>query len=459
MTCASIRRMAPDLIKELSGLSKKRSNIWVALARHQKTKMGAKELCDVYDEEGYSSMVRNKSTNITTARKPVIHTDHTRKYLRNTLLSSHFQNLDKHRNRMYKSAIASSEFPSRGNTPSRWLEIGAGAAALLTQMVLERADDSLVLAVEANPKSAKHATKLLGSNLNYKNRFQVVQGYTTDKEAGEVIAGYAREHTFDALLQEVLGYIATGEGVAFVIAHLKASLGKEFQPVYIPSRVATFYTPTNIDVNDILTKVRNVYVNPTPPARTILVRSLPFDLVTPHKCQEFLDCGCLEFVDFADLPPLKGQVNEGLQKRSKNFVMRHPTTVNSLSFFIWVGFNEATNCTNGRSSTQTQYPYGVSDLPSHQFECGSFSSCSVDGACASNWRNLVCIFPHTLELEEGDILEVQTTANIMKASDDGQPRPEYEIKVYLDKVHERGLRKTTVSRHLLDNLYPTYTTT
>lgn len=326
-------------------------------------------------------------------------------------------------------------------------------------MVLERSDDSLVLAVEANPKSAKHAAKLLGSNLNYKNRFQVVQGYTTDKAVGEVIASYERQHTFDALLQEVLGYIATGEGVAFVIAHLKASLGKEFQPMYIPSRVATFYTPTNIDVNDITTKLCNVYVNPTPHARTILVRSLPFDLVTPHKCHDFLDCGCLEYVDFQDLPPLIGEPNEGLQKRSKRFKMRHATTVNSLSFFIWVGFNEAANSSNGRASTQTQYPYGVSDLPAHPFECGSFSSCSVDGACATNWRNLVCIFPHTLHLEEGDVLEVQTMANIMNVSDDGQPRPEYEIKVYLHKKQERGLRKTHVSRHLLDNLYPTYTAT
>lgn len=332
-------------------------------------------------------------------------------------------------------------------------------------MVLDREDHAKVLTIEANIQSVKRASKLLDSDPNYKSRFKVLQGYTTDEAVvGDILSTYSREPNFcDALLQEILGFIACGEGVAYVIADLKAKLGKQFQPFYIPRRVATFYTPTFIDTSHIFRKLRDLYVDPS--MRTVLVRSLPFEEVHLHLDKpDSLECGCLEYIDFADFPPYSGRQDEGVQLRSKSFEIHRPTLINSLALFLWVGFSGSDTTTKSRSFNQTHYPYGVTDLPIHPKGYASFSSCSIDSAFASNWRNLVLVFPKAIEFNEGDSIEVETIANTMKLAEDGQPRPEYKIIVSkiqkgLRKRSQKTLPKIPVCISNLDELYPTYTTT
>jgi hypothetical protein len=100
----------------------------------------------------------------------------------------------------------------------------------------------------------------------------LLEGFSTDPHVYAAIQAQHRVQPCQALLQELVGFVGTSEGVATVIGHLKAVLGDTAAPgvCYIPSLVATFYTLVHVEVSDVGSPAREVYVNPA--ASTILVR-------------------------------------------------------------------------------------------------------------------------------------------------------------------------------------------
>ena len=171
------------------------------------------ERCGVYDEEGYGTMTR-----------------------------------DGPRNAVYAEAIrraVASGFRS-------FLEIGCGADACLTRMVLAQAGTS-VHALEANPASAAAAhTTLVGANINT-SRFNITPHISTATELDHFFMSARADGSIDAILQEVLGFVASREGIVPIFQNLQSRLGIETaaKRATIPSHCATFFTPTHVSIKDV----------------------------------------------------------------------------------------------------------------------------------------------------------------------------------------------------------------
>lgn len=124
--------------------------------------------------------------------------------------------------------------------------------------------------METNPTSWQKACGVLKVWIAA-GRVTVLQGFSSDWRVYNAIQSEQGRYPCQALLQELVGFVATSEGVATVIGHLKAVLGDRAPGMcYIPSLVATFYTLVYVDVNDVVRPSHEVYVNPV--ASTLLVR-------------------------------------------------------------------------------------------------------------------------------------------------------------------------------------------
>ena len=150
-------------------------------------------MTDAYDDEGYASM-----------------------------------SMDTYRNRYFIQAI----MHARKNGASRFLEIGPGADAKLTQYVLN-VDDRLlrppsmpvsVTAIEVNPKSFTKAQSILGDRAN------LVLG-----DAVEVLK--TNSNSFDCMLAEVIGFIASCEGQCRLLRAVAPHMG---EPMCIPQIFGTY---------------------------------------------------------------------------------------------------------------------------------------------------------------------------------------------------------------------------
>jgi len=136
------------------------------------------------------------------------------------------------RNARYASAI-------RQAPEQAWVEIGPGADAVLTKMVLDRDRDTTVLAVEGNPGAVAALRRQLRP---YGGRAKVVASMSDEPAA---VLALQREFKLGAgrrpaLVQEIIGVLASSEGAARVVSGLRevVDLG-----TLVPSRAATFYAP------------------------------------------------------------------------------------------------------------------------------------------------------------------------------------------------------------------------
>jgi hypothetical protein len=124
--------------------------------------------------------------------------------------------------------------------------------------------------METNDNSYKQAIRVLAATFA-RSSFTLLQGYSSDQHVADAVRAYHAEHQFTALLQEIIGFIATSEGVASVVGHLKHVIGPAASTLcYVPTVVATFYTLVDVDVKDVYKNASELYVNQ--PASTLLVR-------------------------------------------------------------------------------------------------------------------------------------------------------------------------------------------
>jgi len=152
-------------------------------------------------------------------------------------------NLDTKRNKVYQAAIES--LVREGKL--QWLEVGPGASALLTQMVLKAHDETHIVAVEGNSASADAAVRALKDRYGDRKsalQWEVHRGLVGTPAVASTLLDSGR--TFQCVLQEILGFFASSEGVAYVIHQLQASYMRKMgvrapPPVYVPSAAATFY--------------------------------------------------------------------------------------------------------------------------------------------------------------------------------------------------------------------------
>lgn len=312
-------------------------------------------------------------------------------------------NQDKVRNRVYQRAIEAAVAAGH----HRFLEIGPGASALLTKMVLsatppagaKKSQLPSVLAAEANPKSAEAASKALQGDPRLANRVKIYTGLSTDG-AFVTLACKTKPHS---LLQEVFGFLASSEGVIQALAEMEKSVfhNTAHRPWNIPSLAASFGVLTNVQKEHIM---RNTELQLA--RKFMLARRLPFSAGSVIEGKKHVqvsgasvaglhaeaggagwgavatgDCNrvplgstlhnsfCLEHFDFSK--PLEPQL---LQSRSAVFTCNTPDcTINSISFFLWVGFIEEVS----------PPPEAASSCSTSSSSCSSSSSSSVSEARVS----------------------------------------------------------------------------
>jgi hypothetical protein len=136
---------------------------------------------------------------------------------------------DAARTRAYESAARDPAL-CRGR---RFLDIGAGARMPLSTMVL-RGGAAEVDAIEANPRTYRRAASFRESlAASRKDRIRLHLGFSTDIELG---------HRGDALVHELIGTIASSEGMVHCIADAQERL-LAAGALIIPARVATLLVP------------------------------------------------------------------------------------------------------------------------------------------------------------------------------------------------------------------------
>lgn len=406
-----IPRASDDIIRELVVSKQHRRNIFVNEPGSGFSE-GARTICGVYSSEGYDCMIQ-----------------------------------DKLRNKAYEQGIASA--PAK-----HWLEIGPGPALTLTQMVWRQHKDADVVAVEVNAESAKLAQKQ-ARDKGWARKLKLIQGYSTSPE---VRAALVEEEPFGAVLQEILGVIASSEGVVPVIGNLRATLRRS-RPVFVPRYVATFFTLSHVDVPDLVTSVRAAHVNIE--ERTVMTQHLPFkavDPVQPFRSKKPTFPGILEFIDLANIKPLEdataNQLEYELQEHEHEFTSDVQVVVNSLSTFVWAGFGGERPMFARRGASTTLFPYGIddADLRDAAAKIGaSFSTYSEDEALSRAWKNLVLVLKQPLTLRPGSIIRV-LAKSFMGAVENGEPKPKYQFVVEYEvdgSVTDRTVYNVT-------NLYPSF---
>jgi hypothetical protein len=140
-------------------------------------------------------------------------------------------NTDKVRNRYFERAIQ-----THSKKYHRWFEIGPGASAILTHMVLEAHHHNTLFSIEAGHRSVAALEK----TFRREPRFTVLQGL-----AGKVALPVKRP--FQAVLAEILGHFASSEGYVAVL-HECAEQYPAFSDVkvHIPPIFGTNIVPVDL---------------------------------------------------------------------------------------------------------------------------------------------------------------------------------------------------------------------
>ena len=211
---------------------------------------------------------------------------------------------------------------------TRWVEIGCGASATLTQLALHHGPAELhVTAFEVNAASARSAGDALRRS---RHRVHIVTGRSTQPE---LLRQPARR--FDVLVHEVFGSFASSEGCPQMLSHarahylaralprrkslrefcrslrslskaefgarrkrdkrerIKVQLGTKSEgSLSIPSRCATFFTPCELRAAQ-LDACDTVLVDSARTPKVVLVSNAPLDAMALCRAS-----GALEYYDF-----------------------------------------------------------------------------------------------------------------------------------------------------------------
>lgn len=378
------------------------------------------DMCAVYDDEGYAVMTQDTA-----------------------------------RNAAFRAAIAAAV--AAGCTA--WLELGPGADAVLTRMVLAASPATRIVAVEGNRRSAAAAERALAAVGC--GRAKIVHALSTDFDVAgdEDIAT-----TIHAVLHEVLGYFASCEGVVFAARDWLRRRSPLRCAAWLPSTFGTFYAPALLD--EAALAKRGALAVDQPHGRWVLTRVRVGSRAL--QCPWQSAAGCLEWLDVATQDwEAGGAVLH--QCRRVEFAAVHAVTtggcpatvrVNALLFYIWAGFPtlrsshagcaDASTRRAGRGPTTRAGASGASPplvpdadvaaVPSAAFVTALTSLCPPHDArvhAATAWPNVLLVLPTTWTLAAGDTLRVTTQAAL-----EG-PRPDY--RVALEHVHGADGRVT--ARH------------
>lgn len=336
---------------------------------------------------------------------------------------------DANRNSMYQHAI---NFIVSKKGAKKWLEIGPGADLCLTKLVLASSYDTFVWGIEVNEIAVKEARKHLKS-LGATQRVTIVEGLSNDllviKQTKKALQQWGG---FQAVVQELLGCFAGSEGAAYIMSRVHKDItGTSI--IQVPSRAATFFCPVLIELQH-MAQMTDIYVTNA----FALVRKLPIQsaaLSSGGTGSEWLKAGLIEWLDFNKPDDLTCR-----QTHISKFLSSTPAQINALACWIWI---ETSPQGAPRRLAKTGYPWGATGAPEVGDDCVAVSSREDDGkACASNWRNVLIIFPETL------FIPANTEVKVVASADLHNVHPTYRFVVQVG-----GTRQHITS---ISNFYPTF---
>jgi hypothetical protein len=125
---------------------------------------------------------------------------------------------------------------SGGRASAVWLDVGCGHNLPLTQMVLATGEAEHVHAIEGNEAAFAHIDRLLAAKTELQRRVTVHRALSSDVELGPDARG-------DALIHEVIGVVASDEGMMSILADAQDRLLVDRAEIF-PSFIATIAVVT-----------------------------------------------------------------------------------------------------------------------------------------------------------------------------------------------------------------------
>lgn len=321
-------------------------------------------------------------------------------------------NLDTVRNRFYKGMLSS----LKGEGDITIMDIGTGASALLTTFALKILPKAYVVAVEANKPHAKKARAVLKALANAGGRWKVIYNVVGPKTV------HLLPET-DYAIHELLGFLAGSEGVDNVITPI---MKKDIVGYSLPQYAASYCYPVTLNESALKDVIRIKFGT-----KTMLMSKFPKQrTIMSSNCEPF------EFLGL-DCTPDQGSVNcMNNSWTDHSFDINKTGVVHGLGTFLWVGTDRPG--IPSRLTCRTNYPYN-SALSYTTDITSSISSASDDESMASNWQNLVVVFPEPIKVRAGQELIIKTKSKTNTL------RPYYQFVV--------GPQKITLR---LDELYPDF---
>uniref|UniRef100_A0A0G4FBC3 Methyltransferase domain-containing protein n=1 Tax=Chromera velia CCMP2878 TaxID=1169474 RepID=A0A0G4FBC3_9ALVE len=327
-------------------------------------------------------------------------------------------NSDTQRNLFFSRAIQSVDART-------WLEIGCGAEALLSSMVLSR-NDTRVFALEVNQESARRASRALASQPLFAGRFEVRNLHSRDLPREKA----ARSP--EAVLFELFGPVASSEGVVETMNFIRKQLSTPNNVTFIPQCASTCIVPVTLDVQTLSSAWRDVdelYVSP----KMLLARR--FDFATNSLTGT--DVALLERLDFQASRIKTKQEHETTLPVSQTGVLR--------GFAAYITLIAPAP---SRKRPRQRWPScQYEEIPENFLWTSSNAS---DNSYSRNWRNPIFLLSKPTRVEAGSRLRILATAFL------ADRRPSYHV--HCSVLTKRGavvdLEEVRIS---FDDFYPTFT--
>ena len=263
------------------------------------------------------------------------------------------------------------------------LDIGTGSLALLAIAAAE-AGARHVYALEANKAAAEDARQSVAAK-GFEDIITVLEGFSTD------IILPAGAPRIELLLHEIIGEIASAEGVVAALADVRARLCDGEAPCSIPARARTLLSPAEWPTADYFA-AQPVPLLATPGTRVILMPALPagLRLAPPQVCEDLSfepDVGAANTV--ASSPPAQHCAGEqqAVQSRTLEFTVARDGSLRGI--VCWIEIFVA----DGRAAS----PEITSTDP------------------GSSWSNVFLLLPNPTAVQAGTRLVVRCDAELAGA--------------------------------------------
>ncbi len=314
---------------------------------------------------------------------------------------------DNIRNKAYKLAI---EFQIDHNNDIeekkilQVTEIGPGADGCLVKMVLNCKKKVIYFGLEGNNKSSKKCLNTLKQLQNDLHSYKIMN-ILSNNQCFQLTKIY---RDTDILLHELIGYIASREGMITILYDIcKRNFNK--LPLTIPQIITTLFTPTFINQTTFKKTLRSfakgvMRVNQYP---NILLMQ-PFDFFDAKNAPFFPQCSTLEFWNC-----IKDSFIDKFQKQSFHTIFKasNDISINSLTGFIWVGFNKQFKSSS--LSDQKKYPI-LNSQPEIEMllktKTNFFTTCNALPPFSSGWPNVILLLEKEIKMKAGNELHISSSS-------------------------------------------------